>query len=120
MRAVLRRLHSPDVYDLEGWTPPDPSCFAVLVQAFVGPQGAEGEESFDFVVCTPEWLREKHGRDAVVLGRHHIILFEYDFDRLRGAIENVVRSAEGRDWKEVARLIARHGKWEFEDYAAGD
>lgn len=119
MRAVIRRFHSPDADDLETWAPPDPECFGLLVQALVGPLDGEGEESFDFIVCNPEWLRRKGGSDAAVLGRHHLLLFEYDFEKIREAIESVVCSAEGQDWREVAMLIARHGRWEFEDYRHG-
>ncbi|MCH9648384.1 MAG: immunity 8 family protein [Deltaproteobacteria bacterium] len=116
MRAVLRRLHSPDVDDLETWAPESGACFGVLVQAFVGPQNGKGEESFDFTVCSPEWLARRHGRNAAVLGRHHLLLFDYDFDEVRRAIESVINSAEGQNWQEIASKIARHGKWEFEDY----
>lgn len=116
MRAVVRRLHSPDVHDLEAWAPEDSGCFGLLVQAFVGPRGGEGEESFDFIVCSPEWLARKHGKDAAVLGRHHLLLFKYDIEKIRKAIESVVERAEGSDWEEVAGKIARYGQWEFEDY----
>ncbi len=118
MRAAIRRLHSPDVHDLEAWTPADEGCFGFLVQAIVGPRDGAGEESFDFTVCSPEWLAQMHGRDAAVLGRHHILLFAFDFGKVRDRIESVVNSAEGRDWREVANQIARHGKWEFEDYGS--
>lgn len=116
MRAVIRRLHSPDVHDLDAWTPDDGACFGLLVQVLVGPRDGEGEESFDFTVCSPEWLAQEHGKDAAVLGRHHLLLFDYDIKKVRKAIESVVNSAEGSDWREVASQIARHGKWEFEDY----
>jgi hypothetical protein len=117
MRAVLRRLHSPDVHDLETWVPEGGACFGLLVQALVGPQDGEGEESFDFTVCSPEWLARKHGGDAVVFGRHHLFLLDYNFEKVRRAIESIVDSVEGNDWQEIASKIARYGKWEFEDYS---
>jgi hypothetical protein len=52
MQAELKRLHSPDVIDLNAFRPNGP--FGFLLQAMVGPQGAEGDEAFDVVVCTPE------------------------------------------------------------------
>lgn len=36
------------------------------------------------------------------------------------AIGPVVNSAEGSNWEDVARQIARHREWEFEDYSDGD
>jgi hypothetical protein len=116
MKAAIRRFHSPDVDDLKRWFPAEPECFGFLLQVLVGPGDGEGEESFDFVVCSPEWLRRKYGDDAIVLGRHYILLFIYDFDRVKKAIEAIVAKATGNNWHEVASKIACYGQWEFEDY----
>jgi hypothetical protein len=94
MKATIRRFHSPDVEDLNSWSPPDPTHFGFLLQVLIGPRDAEGEESFDLVVCTPAWLMEKHGVEAVVFGRHHLLLFEYSFERVQTTIsENLALRA---------------------------
>ena len=54
MRAQLKRLHSPDVWDLKSFKPDGP--FSILVEAMAGPVDAPGEESFDIIVCTYDWL----------------------------------------------------------------
>jgi hypothetical protein len=117
MRAFLRRLHSPDVEDLESYRPERPDEFGFLLQIFAGPEDGQGEESFDVVVCTPRWLERKHGRQDVVVGRHHLIVFEYDYDRLVKVIELYCESSEGKSWRDVAQKLSRLGKWEFEDYS---
>jgi hypothetical protein len=52
----------------------------------------------------------------VVSGRHHLFLFEYDFGRIKAAIQGIVDRASGETWSDVATQIARYGQWEFEDY----
>jgi hypothetical protein len=116
MRAEIRRFHSPDVHDLVRWAPPDPACFGFLLQVLIGPADSVGEESFDFVVCTPDWLRRKHGERAVILPRHHVQVFTYDFQAIDMTLRSFVSSVEGASWQDLANELSRYGKWEFEDY----
>jgi len=116
VRAELKRLHSPDVYDLKGYLPEEPDSFGFLLQAMVGPQGMEGEESFDILVCTPEWLKRNHDPSDIVVGRHYLFVFRYEYESLVEFISAFVRQCVGDSWKEVAQKLCRLGKWEFEDY----
>jgi hypothetical protein len=102
IRAKLRRLHSPDVYDLKGYSPDEPNDFGFLLQAMIGPAGQEGEESFDMVICTPEWLRRNHSPTEIVLGRHHLIVFRYDYESLT----NYIGAFAAMYWGIVARCRA--------------
>lgn len=116
MRATVRHLHSPDVPDLARWRPTEEEHFGILLQVFVGPSDGPGQESFDFVVCSPEWLRRKYGDDAVIFCRNHILLFRYDFSILQAAVESLVSRVSGDSWNEIASKLARYGLWEFEEY----
>lgn len=55
MRAEIRHLLTPDI-DPDTFVPDDPERFSFLVQMLAGPLSEEGEESFQFNVCTPGWL----------------------------------------------------------------
>jgi hypothetical protein len=116
VRPVLKRLHSPDIPDLDSFTPEDPTCFAFLLQAMFGPEHAGGEESFDIVVCTPLWLAQEVDRKRVIEGRHHLIVSGYDLARIRGFLADYAKGCAGNTWQEVANKLSRLGKWEFEDY----
>ncbi|MES2662168.1 MAG: immunity 8 family protein [Pseudomonadota bacterium] len=116
MNAELKRLHSPDIYDLENYQPEHPRKFGFLLQAMVGPKGKEGEESFDLEVCTPGWLEEAYGPDEVIIGQHYLIVREYNYQRIVASIENFLRDCSGKNWREVGEKVSRLGKWEFEDY----
>ena len=119
MRAVLRRLHSPDVYDLATFTPSERDNFAFLLQILVGPDTGPGEESFDVFVCTPRWLQGNHSDEEIIVGMHKLIMFSYSYERLYRFMQEKVSQARGSNWQEVAGRLARLGRWEFEDYIRG-
>jgi len=118
MRAELKRLHSPDVENLESYVPNQINNFGFLLQVMAGPKNAPGEESFDVVVCTPDWLKRQYKSSDVVVGRHYLIVFEYDYGRLRRFLQEYCEQCFGETWPEVANKLNRLGKWEFEDYQA--
>jgi hypothetical protein len=116
MLAALKRLHSPDVFDLESFYPADYECFGFLLQAMFGTEGDEGEDSFDMIVCTPKWLEQKLAERVIFSGRHHLIVKEYSFITIRSFLEKYARRCSGETWQEVAQKLSRVGRWEFEDY----
>lgn len=115
MKPILKRLHSPDA-DVERFTPDDPDNFGLLVQLMIGPEGVEGEESFDVVVCTPQWLEGVAENGRVVSLRHHVLVHHYDLAAIVQFVEEFLSDIEGANWPEVAAIVARLGRWEFEDY----
>lgn len=116
MRAVVKRFHSPDVDDLAKFQPDEPEKFGFLLQVMVGPKDQTGEESFDIEICTPKWLMERYRKEDVIPGRHRLIIFEYNYQRLVQFIRDYCERWEGKSWEELAEKISRLGHWEFEDY----
>jgi len=117
VRAALRRLHSPDADPLAEFAPDDPESFSILVQALVGPDEGEGEESFDFTITTASWLA---GQPAPEKGFEFVqgvlILPCWDYETVVRAISDLCRKTEGETWAEVATSLSRYGHWEFADY----
>lgn len=116
IQPVLKRLHSPDVVNLETFLPADPNCFSFLLQAMFGPEGSEGEESFDILVCTPGWLASEVARKGLVDGRHHLVVDNFDLAQIRSFLVVYARNCASKTWPEAATKLSRLGKWEFEDY----
>lgn len=116
MKAVIKRLHSPDIDNLSNFAPSDPDNFCFLLQVMAGPEGVEGEESFDIRVCTPKWILENYRTEDVIIGRGHLILMEYNYDRILQRISSFISGCDGETWEELAEKLTRLGKWEFEDY----
>lgn len=116
MRAEVKQLYSLDVDDLTAYSPEENDLFSFNLRIIVGPQGQPGEESFDVQVCTPKWFLRQFAREEVIIGRHFLIVFEYDFNRIRKTIETFCEKCTGETWTEVAEKVGRLGHWEFEDY----
>jgi hypothetical protein len=116
MQAVLKGLLSIDIADLENYVPHEDDNFGFILRAMVGPMNGEGEESFDITICTPKWLTEKYGTSEILLGLHKLIVFKYDYLRLRLFIEKYLMRCSGETWAEIAQKISLLGQWEFEGY----
>jgi hypothetical protein len=101
---------------LREYAPEDPEVFGLLVQAMVGPSEGEGEESFDFIVCSPRWFDAQPFDKGFAWPLHHLFVKRWDYNAVERAISDVIRRAEGPDWSSVAAQIGRYGGWEFEDY----
>jgi hypothetical protein len=105
MRAQLRRLHSPDVQDLKTFSPLPVDAFGFLLQIMVGPEEQQGEDSFDVVVCTPDWLKRNFKTSDIILGQGRILVFEYNCEK-----------CVADTWQDIATKLSRIGRWEFEGY----
>lgn len=114
MHAELRSLFSSDVEDLASYAPGDTFC--VTLRALIGPLGSAGEESFDFGVCSPNWLAAEVEREGIVAGRFYVIAATFDYEAIRRHVAKRIAQASGADWNEVAAKLARWFQWEFEDY----
>ena len=116
MRAEIKNIYSFDIDDLERYRPEHAESFSFHLRLIAGPQNEAGEESFDLRVCTPQWLLDNHRKDDVIIGRHYLIVMEYNYERILKTITDFCDTCEGTTWTEVAQKLGRLGHWEFEDY----
>ena len=116
MRAKIKSFQSVDIEDLHNFVPENPENFCFLLELMVGPDNQEGEESFDIQVCTPLWFLSILKPNDVILGRHFLIVLEYNFERIYSKIKQLIEAYSADNWNELAEKIARIGYWEFEDY----
>jgi hypothetical protein len=114
MRARLKALRSDEIPDLARWSPPVPDAFAVPLVLEVGPLGLRGKERFEVLVVTPAWLEARHGRRGAALGRGKLLVFEWNYERLKTFLAREVERCTGRTWPEVARKVGRIAEWEGE------
>ena len=111
MRASLRRLHSPDLHDLQDLSDAD-NGRELLVQAFIGPEGGAGEESFGFLLTYEGDVAETSWRWSV--GR--LALSRMRYALLEAAVRDICNQIAADTWHDVARALARTLHWEFAGY----
>jgi Immunity protein 8 len=116
MRPILRRLHSPDLPDMQNLLPDNSSSSCILVQAMIGPEDEMGEESFDFLVCTNDFIANSVRQHGFLFGKNYLVIANYHYQTIWNAIELLCGQISGSSWKELAEKLGRYGKWEFEDY----
>lgn len=116
MRAELKSLDlEPDPSTL----PDDPAEFSMLARMIVGPPDGPGEESFDVIVCTPEWLAQACRRvGGIYSPRHHLVVNLDDFNKraVQDWLAARVQEVEAETWAQVGERLSRLAYWEFEDY----
>lgn len=117
MKAEIKYLHSPDIVDLKAFVPEVSDCFSFLLQMMVGEKDKIGEESFDILICTPKWLSSHHTKSDIILGRHYLIMFEYNYNGLYDYLKSLVDKVSGENWKDIALELSTIGLWEFENYS---
>ncbi len=114
MRARLKSLRSDEIEDLERFAPDVPDEFAVPLVLEVGALGLRGKERFDLLVVTPRWLLRRHGKQGAIMGRGKLIVFEWNFERIKSLLARKVEACSGATWPEVAGKVDRMADWEGE------
>ena len=104
---------------MENLKPQDAENFGILVQAMIGPDDSIGEESFDFVVCTIDFIKPILASQGHLFGKDYLFVQHYEYDLIWKVIESLCSEISGSDWSEIGNKLTRYGKWEFEDYRDG-
>lgn len=115
MKAEVRRFISPDI-DLRDFRPEDPDTFSFLLQVLVGPVGGEGEESLQFVVCTPSSLQRRTESEGPILGRSLVVTCSTDISKVMSTIARLIGAIEQPSWALIVNRLARYATYEFEDF----
>jgi hypothetical protein len=117
MKAKLQNIYSTDIDGpLAGYKPVQSDNFGFLARLIVGEEKLGGEESFDVMICTPQWLISNHSTSDIIVGRHYLIVFEYNYERIYSKLKSLIEEIELGSWDEIGLVVGRIGKWEFEDY----
>ena len=109
----------PELRFLEGTdgrreSPADPENCSVYLCAGIGPKGARGEELFEFQVRTPDRL-ESLGK-VPNWSRGLLLIESFSWSGVETQLKALLDQCRGQSWIEVAGLIGRYLKSEYEGY----
>ncbi len=113
MKAEIKRIELVDGI-FETFCPDDIESYCIAVAVEIGPENADGGDTYSLTVSSKRWLSE-HYREPIFC-RHLLIVDEYDPQEIKAQISRVVSDVERSSWRELAEYFSRFFKWEFEDY----
>jgi hypothetical protein len=116
MRAAVRRLRWTDLERVAATERPE---LPTLLEMYVGPVDGVGEEQFQVLVTDVAALANVVAHERFVIGRHYLIVSEFDQHKIEEFLRKRVGSAAAQDWESLAEQVGRIGFWEFEDYEEG-
>lgn len=76
-----------------------------------------GEESLDFMVCSPAWLKAAiQSEGGPMVGRHRLIMDPFDLEAGIEFMKSKILGESASDYRELTDRLAGLGYCEFEDY----
>lgn len=116
MKAIVKSIDTGSHVAFDKYWPEDETCFGLWLTVQVGPDNEEGGHLYQILACTPDWIKKEYAQEGTVWGRHMLIVFHFDHDRIESEITRYIEGCTGKDFWELAQKVARIGAWEFEDY----
>lgn len=115
----IKGYYSSDVpgFDVSGYVPEHPEEIHFPLEMNIGPRGDNRSDLYQVVIISPEALR-KRTREAVISGRHTLIVLQYSWAEIRRYLERIVGDCAGPTHEDVVRKLSRHFGWEYEDHVA--
>jgi hypothetical protein len=115
MRAELKDIDSPDI-DLKNYEPNVPNNFCFLLELMIGLEGEDKSDIFSISVCTPDWLNTYYNENDIIIGKHLLIVFNYNLDKIKEKISKYCERCVGDSWEEIVIKLKEIASWEFDNY----
>jgi hypothetical protein len=101
MKAEVLSVLTIESEPVESLTVADPLDMGEWLRVMAAPEGSPGEESFDLIVCTPRWLEREVDRRGPIVGRHHLIVREWDPAQIAEVVTQLFESSTAENWTEL-------------------
>jgi hypothetical protein len=102
IRPEIKAFYSVDIeLPLEKYFPEVEDEFGFWARMIIGEKNTGGEESFDVMICSPKWLINNYAKTDLLFGKHHLIVFEYNYDRIYHKLKRFIDRIEEDIWDEI-------------------
>ena len=112
MIPALKGVHCADVDDLASWTP-DGDEICLWLELSIGPPDGDSADLFQVCIASQSGLKSKPRGAGQA---RPIVLREYSWGAVLGAIRNRLESCVGADWPEIQQKLRRQFDWEYENH----
>jgi hypothetical protein len=116
VRAVIRRYFYSDNDDLSVYEADAPQVFGYNLTFAIGVEDSEGEDFFEVLVASAEYLAQRYTDQDASFLRHVIIAADHNVPVAVNLMTNYLSSLDEDSWEKLAAKINRVARWEFEDY----
>ncbi|GAB5417014.1 MAG: hypothetical protein Crog4KO_18810 [Crocinitomicaceae bacterium] len=116
VKAIIKRMHSPDILNLREYTHSSNEPFSFLLQMMISPSNQQGEESFDVIVRNPTPIEQGLMTENIVFHNGSLLVDTFNWKEVELFLKDFVSSLRGRNWDELALQIDKVASWEFRDY----
>jgi hypothetical protein len=113
MEAELKQISWAELTPLDQYQPDPTKPFSVEVTLHIGPKDGRGAELFYVDVSNLAFLSVELSAGARLL-QHTILVEDFVITDVERIVRDFCRTCKGQTWHEVALLLMRLGRWEYE------
>ncbi len=117
IEAEFRGFEWLEDYPIEQYSPDPSRPFSIELTLLIGPKGLPGEEIFLVDVSNALFLSEELREIGARVLSSTILVEEFSVAVVEGVVREFCRTCRGQTWHEVALLLMRLGRWEYEGMA---
>ena len=88
--------------------------FCISYELGIGENLERGGLMFKFEVVGVEYLKKLLMTEEIILGRHYIIMKDYDVNKLENRLNKIVTNKRYKNWDEVISYLSKFFRYEFE------
>jgi hypothetical protein len=114
VQAEFRSISWLEPYPIEQYKPDPSEPFSIELTVLIGPKGLQGEEIFYVDVSNVLFLEQELRHSGPHAISSTILVDEFSVEAIERILREFCGTCRGRTWHDVALMLMRLGRWEYE------